>query len=107
MWANVNRRGNYNRIHVQPGATWTGAYIVDTGHEEKHETLSGVIGLINPNLSQAMSFYRNAVPTRYIVRPEAGLMMIWPSYVAQMVHPHTGKRPRISISFNVKKDPYP
>ena len=54
-----------------------------------------------------MSFYRNAVPTRYIVRPERGLMMIWPSYVAQMVHPHTGKRPRVSISFNVKKDPYP
>ena len=34
-------------------------------------------------------------------------MMIWPSYVAQMVYPHTGKRPRVSISFNVKKDPYP
>ena len=55
MWANVNRLGNYNRIHVHPGSTWTGSHVVDTDHKEKHETLSGVIGLINPNLAQAMS----------------------------------------------------
>ena len=107
MWANVNRRGNYNRLHVQPGSTWSGTYIVDTGLDDKNDTTSGVIGLINPNLAQAMSFYRNAIPMRYIVRPEPGLMMVWPSYIAQMVYPHGGKRPRVSISFNVKKDPYP
>ena len=107
MWANVNRRGNYNRIHVQPGATWTGAYIVDTGHEEKHETLSGVIGLINPNLSQAMSFYRNAVPTRYIVQTGGGV----DDDLAQLCRPDGasahGQTAPDQYLLQREKDPYP
>lgn len=32
-WANVNRPGDYNKMHTHPGATWSGVYYVDTGSE--------------------------------------------------------------------------
>ncbi|MSP50850.1 MAG: hypothetical protein EXQ91_00410 [Alphaproteobacteria bacterium] len=107
MRASINRRGDYIRIHVEPGSTWSETYIVDTGNNTKEDATGGVIGMINPNISQTMSFYRNAMPMRYILRPEPALMVIWPSYIVNMVYPHAGKRSRITISFNVRKDPYP
>ncbi len=30
-WANVNRPGDFNKMHTHPGATWSGVYYVDPG----------------------------------------------------------------------------
>jgi hypothetical protein len=65
------------------------------------------LALFNPDPAAPMSFYRSAVPMRYIVHPEPGLMVIWPSYLLHMMHPYTGRKPRLSVTFNVKKAPYP
>jgi hypothetical protein len=35
------------------------------------------------------------------------MMMLFPSYVPHMVFPHRGARERISISFNLRKEPFP
>ena len=66
-----------------------------------------MLALMNANLASPMSFYRDAIPLRYGIHPEPGLMVIWPSYLVYMVHPHQGRRTRVSISFNIKKEPYP
>ncbi len=34
------------------------------------------------------------------VRPEAGLLVIFPSWLYHWVHPYMGDRPRIAVSFN-------
>ena len=51
-----------------------------------------MLALINPNLAATMSFYRNAIPMRYSIHPEPGLMLVWPGYLRHMVHPHLGRR---------------
>ena len=107
LWANVNRKGHYNKNHVHAGATWSGVYIVDSGNSGSEPFNSGMLALINPNLAATMSFYRNAIPMRYSIHPEPGLMLVWPGYLMHMVHPHLGRRARVSISFNIRKDPYP
>ena len=107
MWSNVYGPGYYHRNHCHPGSTWSGIYFVDPGNPDPTNTHGGAVALINPNLGAPMSFYRAAIPMRYIIHPEPGLMVVWPSYVLQMVHPYTGRRPRITVSFNVRKDPYP
>ena len=38
-------------------------------------------------------------PTR--VRPESGLLVIFPSWLYHWVHPYAGESPRIAVSFNV------
>ena len=43
----------------------------------------------------------------YTVRPEPGLMVLFPSYMPHMVLPHQGGRERVSIAFNLRKEPYP
>jgi hypothetical protein len=39
-------------------------------------------------------------------RPDPGLMILFPSYVPHAVLPHRGDRERISIAFNVRKEPF-
>jgi hypothetical protein len=34
-------------------------------------------------------------------------MILFPSYVPHAVPPHQGDRPRISIAFNLRKEPFP
>ena len=107
MWSNVYGPGDYHRNHCHPGSTWSGIYFVDPGNPDPNNPQSGSVALINPNQGAPMSFYRAAIPMRFIIHPEPGLMVLWPSYILQMIHPYTGRRPRIMIAFNVRKDPYP
>ena len=45
--------------------------------------------------------------TNILFKPDPGLMVLFPSYVPHVVLPHQGDRERISIAFNVRKDPFP
>ena len=49
----------------------------------------------------------SSVPMTAFVKPEPGLMVLFPSYLPHMVYVHQGKRPRISIAFNLRKEPFP
>ena len=107
-WANVNRRGQYNRLHSHPGCTWSAVYYVDCGDPPPPDRpWAGCISFVNPNGSSIMSFFPEALPQTVDIRPETGLMIVFPSYLGHLVHPYEGDRPRISIAFNFTKDPYP
>jgi putative 2-oxoglutarate-Fe(II)-dependent oxygenase superfamily protein len=51
-------------------------------------------------------FLQPALPPNYLVRPAPGLMVLFPSYMPHMMFPHQGERKRISIAFNMRKEPY-
>jgi uncharacterized protein (TIGR02466 family) len=104
-WVNVNRPGDFNRTHAHPGATWSGTYYVDPGAPDDPEGTP--INLLNACQGSAVSFFPNLVPSGIFVRPEPGLMILFPGYLPHSVFPHHGKRPRISIAFNLAKEPYP
>ena len=107
LWANVNRKGQYNLVHIHPGATWSGVYYVDAGDEVPAQPQNGSITFLNPLLPQTYSFFTQALPNQFTIKPEAGRMVLFPSYLQHQVHPYWGERPRISIAFNIKKDPFP
>jgi uncharacterized protein (TIGR02466 family) len=79
MWANVNRKGQFNRTHIHPGATWSGVYYVDAGNADESNKESGAFVLHHPNLAAVMAFFPEITPQSYIVRPVAGLMLVFPS----------------------------
>ena len=58
-------------------------------------------------LRRATTFFPAFLPPGIFIRPEPGLMVLFPSYIPHMVFPHRGKRPRISIAFNFRKEPFP
>jgi uncharacterized protein (TIGR02466 family) len=105
-WANISRRGNYNNIHTHPSATWSGVYYVD--HGESNFTAEGTtIQLSDPNPARTNIFFPDLPIGNFRFRPQPGLMILFPSYVPHAVPPHQGDRPRISIAFNMRKEPFP
>ena len=105
-WANINRRGHYNNIHTHPTATWSGVYYVD--HGESNPNAEGTaIHLYDPNPARTNIFFPDLPGGTFRFKPEPGLMILFPSYVPHAVPPHQGDRPRISIAFNLRKEPFP
>lgn len=105
-WVNVNRNGDFNKVHVHPGSTWSGTYYVDTGDPIDREA-GTPLHLFDPCQGRSTTFLPPFVPTSVVIHPEPGLMVLFPSYVPHMVFPHNGNSPRISIAFNLRKEPYP
>jgi uncharacterized protein (TIGR02466 family) len=98
-WAAVNRRGHYNTSHVHPGATWSGVYYVDPGDEPQNGP-GAVLEFEHPIQAMVMNFFPGLIPSTLIVRPEAGLVVLFPSSLVHNVRLYDGERPRICVPFN-------
>ena len=105
-WVNVNRAGDFNRVHTHPGSTWSGTYYVDLGEPEDPQ-VGTPIHLYDPCQGRANTFLPPYAPSSITQRPEPGMMILFPSYLPHMVYAHRGREPRISIAFNLRKEPYP
>jgi uncharacterized protein (TIGR02466 family) len=103
-WANVNRSGAFNKMHVHPGSTWSGTYYVDPG--DSSDPLNGAaLHLWDPCPGRSTAFLH--VPASIYINPKPGLMVLFPSYLPHMVFPNMGVSTRISIAFNLRKEPFP
>ncbi len=98
-WAAVNRKGNYNTSHVHPMATWSGVYYVDPG-DEPRSGLGAVLEFEHPIQAMVMNFFPGLLPSTLLVRPEAGLVILFPSSLVHNVRMYQGERPRICVPFN-------
>lgn len=100
-WANINRNGDFNAVHVHPGSTWSGTYYVDAG--DPVDAKNGTpLQLFDPCQGRTTTFLAPLLPGSVFVHPKPGLMVLFPSYVPHMVFPHAGAGPRISIAFNLR-----
>jgi uncharacterized protein (TIGR02466 family) len=100
-WAAVNRRGHYNASHVHPTATWSGVYYVDPGDRPQHGA-GAVLEFEHPVQAMVMNFFPGLVPSSLVVRPEAGLVVLFPSSLVHHVRIYQGERPRICVPFNAR-----
>ena len=98
-WGAVNRRGHYNTAHVHPMATWSGVYYIDAG-DDAADTTEGFLEFAHPIAASTMTFFPNVLPAARLVRPQAGMMILFPSYLLHSVRMYRGDRPRICVPFN-------
>lgn len=98
-WAAVNRKGHYNTTHVHPMATWSGVYYVDPGDEDPNSP-GGLLEFEHPIMASVMTFFPGVLPSARLVRPEAGMMILFPSYLQHSVRMYHGGRPRVCVPFN-------
>jgi uncharacterized protein (TIGR02466 family) len=105
-WANISRPGDFHKMHMHPGATWSGVYYVDTG-QSNPDSEGTALHLSDPNPGRTNIFFPELMASNVLVKPEPGLMVLFPSYVPHGVLPHRGDRPRISIAFNMRREPFP
>ncbi len=110
-WANVLGPGDYNSPHNHPNATWSGVYYVtgtpaasptDSALSESALLLAGKIEFFDPRPAAGM-FYAadNMLQRRCLFTPRPGCMLVFPSWLQHMVHPHRAAGERVSIAFNV------
>ncbi len=108
-WANVNTTGDSNSCHYHPGSFWSGTYYVRDGGCADDPSLGGEFEMFDPrgpapmmhapSLKFAGEDGRSAGSAETI-RPRAGLMFIFPSFLLHAVRPYRGKDLRISVAFN-------
>jgi uncharacterized protein (TIGR02466 family) len=93
LWVNLLKSSGHHSGHIHPHSTLSGTFYVEVPPG------SGAIRFEDPRLPLMM-----AAPTRpdtYItVEPRAGLLLFWESWLRHEVLPGTGRRERLSISFN-------
>ena len=99
-WVNINDTGAYNTPHRHTGFTWSGSYYVQVPANPSGR--SGVIEFIDPrghDLVQTLGDCE-AFASKLQNRPQAGMLVIFPSYLMHWVYPNEEAEQRISIAFN-------
>ncbi len=100
-WAMVMEDGGYTALHDHGDAHWSAVYYVDAGDGDvAGHPESGVLVLVDPRRGGRSLPIPNLAPTRFMVRPRTGLLVVFPGWLQHFVHAYRGKRPRISISAN-------
>lgn len=100
-WANINRTGDYNILHNHPGQDLAAVYYVKT--RASNSPGGGELELRDPRPAAGFCSYPklfNAEPLQ--ITPEAGMLVMFPSWIDHMVHPHHEPEDRISIAINIK-----
>lgn len=109
-WANVNRAGHANEFHTHPGAYWSATYYVDDGGAGADPSLGGEFEIQDPRgvapamLAPALSFAMpggQSVGASELVRPRAGLLLMFPSWLSHGVRPYRGDGVRVSVALNL------
>ena len=100
-WATVCRAGAYHAPHSHPDSAWSGVYYVDAGTYSPDRPLSGMLEFLDPRAGvEAVSAPGDPYGEPFRIQPEAGLLVLFPSWLYHWVHPYAGERPRIAVSFN-------
>jgi uncharacterized protein (TIGR02466 family) len=99
-WMNMNPTGGFNATHTHPGAHWSGVYYV---RQPKVETgNSGMIEFLDPrsDLPAWRILQSRAFRSKRKIRPEAGEIVLFPSYLVHWVYPNEAGGERVTIAFN-------
>jgi len=100
-WANVLRAGQYHSVHCHPNAFWSGVYYVTDIDSSPDHPASGKLELVDPRPVASASYAElTNLYGRLLLRPQAGQMIVFPSWLQHFVHPYFGPGERISVAFN-------
>jgi uncharacterized protein (TIGR02466 family) len=102
FWINVMKKGAVHAPHIHPHSVVSGTYYVTV------PDAAGAIRFEDPRLAMLMAAppkKKNARPenqTFVTVTPQAGMLLLWESWLRHGVQPNAAKTPRISVSFNYR-----
>ena len=104
-WANINRAHCYREGHTHPYAHWSGVYYVEVGdYSGNADPRAGQIVFDDPR--GAINMFPHPGDTDFgschAVRPVAGTLLVFPSWLYHSVRAFDTGAERISISFNAR-----
>jgi hypothetical protein len=106
-WANVYRDRDYciphSHIRSQAGVV----YLLDPGDEDAKDPLMGKFFIADPRVAFCCQHHPGHMTRLLIPDMKPGTMIIFPGQVMHGVNPYYGKRPRITLSWNINSQPVP
>jgi uncharacterized protein (TIGR02466 family) len=106
MWVNINGPKDFNVSHKHNKSWISGVYYIKCNQD------SGDLRLATPVAAQEWDDPTYAVETfngfnsvNWRIPPEAGKIILFPSWLAHFVEPNLSQEERISIAFNVQLNP--
>ena len=110
-WYNINRYGDHHAPHTHPWTYLSGTYYVRVppapASVDDPRAQPGCISFYDPRTGANMITLGAEPDARaaHVVRPSAGMLLMWPAQVQHYVHPNLSDEQRISISVNLVIDP--
>jgi len=103
MWAIINEQAAWNQKHHHSNSDLSAAYYVSA-----HENCGDIV-FYDPRPAPV---YKHPIPkspnnlnaTVNSIKPEAGMLVLFPSYLEHSVNPNMSDKKRIVISFNINLD---
>jgi uncharacterized protein (TIGR02466 family) len=102
-WANVSGPGAFNMPHVHGGTYWAAVYYVRVGDGE-----GGELVLHDPRMpglrmhAPGVRFKNLGPEVRAQIKPEEGLLVLFPGWLSHSVEPWQGSGERISVAMNIR-----
>jgi uncharacterized protein (TIGR02466 family) len=104
-WAVLMRPGDYNMPHVHPDAHVSGVYYVEvpalSAAESAEDMPGGSLVFLDPR-SSANMYRLEGHRQLHSYLPDAGSLIIFPSYHMHAVFPYQSSGERISVAFNAR-----
>ena len=103
MWAIINTKGSLNQKHHHSNSDISAAYYVSA-----HDNCGDIV-FYDPRPARVYRYPVAKSPNKLnatinSVKPEPGLLVLFPSYLEHSVNPNLSDKKRIVISFNLSLD---
>ena len=101
-WANINRAGDYNILHNHPAQDLAAVYYVKAGGSHAPGS-GGQLEMRDPRPAAGFCNFPKLFSAEPLqIAPEPGMLVMFPSWIEHMVHPHHEPEDRISLAINIK-----
>ncbi len=105
----ICKHGDYQPLTNHPDAYLSGIYYVTVPtdlreNNHRNDVKSSAISFFDPRFSMNMNAIAKDphVEGQKVVRPKAGTLIIWPSFIDFFIHPNLSATNQISVHFKVR-----
>jgi hypothetical protein len=100
-WASVYRAGDYCMPHSHLRSDVSIVYMLDTGDDDPDEPMAGKLTFADPRITACCPDEPSRVTRHMIPEMTPGTMLIFASDYLHSVNTYRGRRPRITLSWNI------
>lgn len=106
-WANVYRKWSAISPHSHCRAMGSLVYCLDEGDADPSNPESGQFAIVDPRLKACCPREEGRMTNAFCPEFRSGSMLIFPGEMVHYVKTYTGERPRITVSWNINREPLP
>ena len=101
-WFHIGATNSIHEVHTHSNCSWCGVYVIQAGDDDGGETV-----FVNPTAITGLTYWDYGSSwveqqSHLRIKPEDGLMILFPSHILHHQALYRGKKDRIIIGFNLQ-----